>query len=81
MDAGQPIKFDEDDAVMAQPEPSPVAPQLPSPAHPENDTDGDMALTMVAAKARNILNFKSIKMTSFVPLATPKFKPLHHAAT
>jgi hypothetical protein len=40
-----------------------------------------MALTMVAAKARNILNFKSIKMTSFVPLATPKFKPLHHAAT
>ena len=27
MDAGQPIEFDEDDAVMARPAPSPVAPQ------------------------------------------------------
>ena len=40
MDAGQPIEFDEDDAVMARPAPSPVAPQSPSPRHPDDDADG-----------------------------------------
>ena len=39
LEAGQLFEFDEDDAVMERPAPSPV--QSPSPVHPPDDAGGE----------------------------------------
>ena len=41
MSTGQPIDFDEDDALMARTAPSPVAQQSSSPRHLDGDVDGE----------------------------------------